>query len=153
MRPEGNLLLEVGFLKRSPPEGEIGSICYMLALPYDNSLMLWAFGLFYGTPMKDGVYLNRYQFCPIWLPAETIHGPTWKSDMIPAEKVPPLPRIPFDLTVAVIRRIANYEEWGLARCGLEYRCTVLYEWEQFPGQLPPQEFSHAWHMLADAIKS
>ena len=33
VRPEGNLLLEAGFLKRRPHEGEAGSSCYTLTLP------------------------------------------------------------------------------------------------------------------------
>ena len=112
VRPDGNLLLEAGFLKGRPPEGKAGSNCYTLALPDGDSLMLWGFGLLYGTPQKGGVYLNRFEFRPVWLPSETIPGPIWKPDMIPAARTPPSPRLPVDLTVAAIRRIADYEEWG-----------------------------------------
>ena len=152
VRPEGNLLLEAGFLKRRPPEGEAGSSCYTLALPGGDSLRLWGFGLLYGTLHKGGVYLNRYRFRPVWLPSEAIRGPIWKPGMIPAGQAPPSLRIPVDLTVAAIRGVADYEEWVLAHCGLEYRRAVLRQWKQSPGQLPPQTLPRAWRKLADAIE-
>ena len=151
LRPEGNLLLEAGFLKQRPPEGKTGSSCYTLALPDGDSLMLWGFGLLYGTPQKGGAYLNRFEFRPVWLPSETIQGPIWKPDMVPTGHAPPSLRIPVDLTVAAIRRVADYEEWVLARCGLEYRRAVLREWKQPSGQLPPETLPQAWRTLADAI--
>ena len=151
VRPEGNLLLEAGFLKRRPPEGEVGSSCYTLALPDGDRLMLWGFGLLYGTSGKGGVHLNRYQFRPVWLPSETLHEPIWKPDTIPAAQTPPSPRVPVDLTVAAIRRIADYEEWALAHCGLEYRRAVLRQWKRPSERLPPQALPQAWRALADAI--
>ncbi|MDE2662153.1 MAG: hypothetical protein OXI39_04045 [Gemmatimonadota bacterium] len=151
VRREGNLLLEAGFLKRRPPEGEAGSSCYTLALPGGDSLVLWGFGLLYGTPQRGGVYLNRYQFRPAWLPSKTIPGQIWKPDMIPAGSAPPSLRVPLDLTVAAIRRVADYEEWALARCGLEYRRAVLRQWKGPSERLPPQELPQAWRTLADAI--
>ncbi len=151
VRPEGNLLLEAGFLKQRPPKGETGSSCYTLALPHGDSLMLWGFGLLYGTPQKGGVYLNRYRFRTVWLPSEKIQGPIWKPGMIPTEQAPPSLRIPVDLTVAAIRRVADYEEWILAHCGPEYRHAVLREWNRPSGQLPPEALPQAWRTLADAI--
>ena len=151
-RSEGNLLLEAGFLRRRPPEGEAGSSCYTLALPAGDSLMLWGFGLMYGTSRKGGIYLNRYQFLPVWLPSETVQKPIWRPDTIPPAQTPPSPRVPVDLTVAAIRRIADYEEWALARCGLEYRRDVLRQWpKRSSEQVPPQVLPQAWRSLADAI--
>ena len=151
VRPEGNLLLDAGFLKRRPPEGEAGSTCYSLALPDGDSLMLWGFGLLYGTRQNGGVYLNRYQFRPVWLPLEAIPGLIWKPKMIPTGHVPPSLRIPVDLTVAAIRHVADYEEWALALCGLEYRRAVLRQWNRPTEQLPPETLPNAWRKLADAI--
>ncbi len=153
VRPEGNLLLEAGFFKRQPPAGEAGSSCYTLALPDGDSLSLWGFGLLYATPRQGGVYLNRYQFRPVWLPLEALQQPIWKPDMIPPAKTPPAPCIPVDLTVATIRRIADYEEWALARCGVAYRRAVLRQWKQPSGRLPPQALPRAWRTLAAAIDS
>ncbi|MCY3630033.1 MAG: hypothetical protein OXI05_11595 [Bacteroidota bacterium] len=151
VRPEGNLLLEAGFLRRRPPEGEAGSSCYTLVLPDGDRFTLWGFGVLYGMPLTGGVYLNRYQFCPVWVPLEVIYRPVWTSDMIPTGQVPPSLRITVDLTVAAIRHIADYEEWVLASYGLEYRCAVLRQWERPSGQLPPQALPEAWRTLADAI--
>ena len=151
LRPEGNLLLEAGFLKRRPPEGEVGSSCYTLVLPDGDSLMVWGFGLLYATPRKGVVYLNRYQFRPVWLQSETVQEPIWKPDKIPAAQTPPSPRVPVDLTVVAVRRIADYEEWVLARCGLEYRRAVLRQWKRHSKRLPPEAVPQAWRALADAI--
>ena len=151
VRPEGNLLLEAGFFRRRPPEGEAGSSCYTLALPDGDSLMLWGFGILYGTLRKGGVYLNRYQFRPVWLPSETVQEPIWKPATIPTAQTPPSPRVPVDLTVAAIRRMADYEEWALARCGLEYRRAALRRWKRHSKRLPPQALPQAWRALADGI--
>ena len=151
VRPEGNLLLEAGYLRRRPPEGEAGTSWYTRSLPDGDSLVLWGFGVLYGTPREGGVYLNRYQFRPVWLPSETVREPIWKADMIPTGQTPPSPRMPVDLTVAAIRRIADYEEWALARCGVEYRRAVLRKWNR-PSERPsPQTLPQAWRTLADAI--
>ena len=151
VRPGGNLLLEAGFLKRRPPEGEVGTSWYTRVLPAGDTLMLWGFGVVYGTPRNGGVYLNRYQFRPVWLPSETLQEPIWKPDMIPAGQTPPSPRIPVALTVAAIRSIADYEEWALARCGVEYRRAVLRQWKRPSERLSPQTLPEAWRALADAI--
>jgi len=151
VRPEGNLLLEAGFLKRRPPEGETGSTCYTLELPDGDSLLLWGFGLMYRTPRQGCVYLNRYQFRPDWLPLEAVQEPIWRPDRIPAPQTPPSPRVPVELTAAAARRIADYEERTLARCGLEYRCAVLREWKQPAKRLPPETLPQAWRELAEAI--
>jgi len=151
LHPEGNLLVEAGYLKRRPPEGEAGTSWYTRSLPDGDSLVLWGFGVLYGTPREGGVYLNRYQFRPVWLPSETLQEPIWKPDMIPTGQTPPSPRMPVDLTVAAIRRIADYEEWALARCGVEYRRAVLRKWNR-PSERPsPHTLPQAWRALADAI--
>jgi len=152
VRPQGNLLLEAGFLKRRPPEGEVGSSCYTLALPDGDRLLLWGFGLLYATPLLGGVYLNRYEFQPRWLPSESVQEPIWKPDMIPTAQTPPSPCVPMELAVAAARRIADYEEWALARCGLEYRCAVLRQWKQASKGVPPQMLPQAWRSLAEEIE-
>ena len=151
VRPDGNLLLEAGFVKRRPPDGEAGSSCYTLAFPGSERLMLWGFGLLYGTPRTGRIFLNRYQFRPRWLPLETVQEPIWNPAMVPAAQPPPSPRVAVDLTVAALRRIADYEEWALARCGLEYRRAIMPDEDRPSERLPPQTLPAAWRALADAI--
>ena len=50
-----------------------------------------------------------------------------------------------------MRRNADYEEWALARYGLEYRRAVLRQWKRPSRRLPPQALPQAWRALADAI--
>ena len=151
LRPEGNLLLEAGFLRRRPPEGGERSSCYSLALSDGDSLMLWGFGILYETPRKGAVYLNRYQFRPVFLPSETVQEPIWKPDTVPTAHTPPSPRVSVDLTAAAIRRIADYAEWAIAHCGLEYRRAVLRQWNRPSRRLPPQALPQASRALAAAV--
>jgi len=151
VRPEGNLLLEAGFHRRRPPEGEDGSSCYILELPAGGRLMVWGFGLFYGTAGQGGVYLERYRFQPQWMPLEAVQESIWAPAMVPDEQTPPSPRIPLELTAAAARRLADYEDWVLECCGLDYRCAVMRQWKQAAKGVPPQTLPQAWRGVAEAI--
>jgi len=152
VRPEGNLLLEAGFARERPPEGETGSTRYVLDGPDGGRLVLWGFGVFFGGE-SGGVYLNRFQFEPQWMPLEAIRKPIWNPDMIPAAGLPPRPQAPLDLTLRAARRIADYEEWVLGECGLAYRCEVLSEWDHAAKGLAPQSLPEAWRTLAAALEA
>ena len=151
IRPEGNLLLKAGFSKHPTPDKEKGSSYYSLEMSNGDRLMLWGFGLLYVTPVKGCVYLNRYEFEPIWFPKKAIREPIWTPSMMPVKQSPPSLTIPIEIVIAAIRYIAGYEEWVLSVCGLEYRLNVLQEWEQPTELLPPQDLPQSWLSLADSM--
>ncbi len=148
LRPEGNLLLEAGFCRQRAPEGELGSSRYELELADGAVLLLWGFGLYFGEPERGGVYLNRYQFQPEWMPLELVRPLIWRPDMIPQGQKPPSAELPFDLTARVAIQIADYEDWILSRRGLDYRRNVLREWKQAAKGLPPQTLPQSWRDIA-----
>jgi hypothetical protein len=148
VRPEGNLLLEAGFSRQRAPEGETGSSRYELATDEGGVVLLWGFGLYFGDAANGGIYLNRYQFQPEWLPLERVRPPLWRPDMVPKGQKPPSARLPLDLASRAALQIADYEEWVLLRCGLEYRRRVLCEWKQAAKGLPPQTLPQSWRDLA-----
>ncbi|MCB1019515.1 MAG: hypothetical protein KDC27_06280 [Acidobacteria bacterium] len=153
VRPEGNLLLEAGFTRQRPPEGVPGSTRYTLELEEGGRWMLWGFGFFYGTPRLGGVYVNRYQFRPHWVNLAAVEGPIWKPDMIPTSDSPASAAIPWELAAAAVRRIADYEEWALERCGVAYRRAVLEQWRESRKGLAPERLPEAWRALALQIEA
>jgi hypothetical protein len=148
LRPEGNLLLESGFSRQRPPEGELGSSRYELETDDGSILLLWGFGLYFGEPERGGVYLNRYQFQPKWMPLESVRPLIWRADLVPDGQTPPAPLLPFEIAARAAGQIADYEDWVLSRCGLEYRRNVLREWKQAAKGVPPQTLPQSWRDLA-----
>ena len=152
LRPEGNLLLEAGFTKQRPPQGVTGSTRYVLRLVGAGCWMLWGFGFFYGTPDLGGVYVNRFQFRPRWMGLDAVEEPIWKQDMIPSGELPPDPSVLLKLAATAVRRIADYEDWVLDRCGLPYRLAVLAQWRE-AARMAPERLPEAWRALAEQIES
>ena len=152
LRPEGNLLLEAGFTRQRPPQGVAGSTQYVLRLVDAGCWMLWGFGFFYGTPDLGGIYVNRFQFRPQWMGLDAVGGAIWKPDMIPSGELPPDPSVILKLAAAAVRRIADYEDWALSRCGLSYRRAVLERWRETT-KTAPERLPEAWRALAEQIES
>ena len=152
LHPKGNLLLEAGFTRQPPPQGVAGATRYVLRLADAGRWMLWGFGFFYGTPDLGGVYVNRFQFRPQWMDLDAVEKAIWKPDMVPAGELPPDPSVPLKLAASAVRRIADYEDWVLDRCGLPYRRAVLAQWRQ-DSEMPPEKLPEAWRALAEQIES
>ena len=152
LRPEGNLLVEAGFTRQRPPQGVTGATRYVLRLAGAECWMLWGFGFFYGTPDLGGVYVNRFQFRPRWMGLDAVGGPIWNPDMIPTGEPPPDPSVLLKLAATAVRRIADYEDWTLNRCGLPYRQAVLAQWRA-DAKIAPERLPEAWRVLAGQIES
>lgn len=148
VRPEGNLLLEAGFERQRPPERVIGSTHYKLVLQGGGSWMLWGFGFFYGNPQLGGIYVNRYRFKPHWMNLEDVEGPIWKPDMVPPAVSPPSTSVPWELVAEAALRIADYEDWAIERCGVEYRNDVFEQWRDSRKGIAPEQLPAAWRALA-----
>jgi len=151
-RPEGNLLMEAGFTRQRPPQGVTGATRYVLRLAGAGCWMLWGFGFFYGTPDLGGVYVNRFHFRPRWMGLDAVEEPIWNPDMVPSGELPPDPSVPLKLAASAVRRIADYEDWVLDRCGLPYRRAVLAQWRETT-KMAPDRLPEAWRALAEQIES
>ena len=152
LRPEGNLLLEAGFTRQPPPQGAAGSTRYVLRLVDAGCWMLWGFGFFYGTPDLGGIYVNRFHFRPQWMGLDAVGKPIWSPDMIPSGGLPPDPSVLLKLAAAAVRKIADYEDWALARCGLPYRLAGLAQWRE-TSKMAPDRLPEAWRALAEQLES
>ena len=152
LHPEGNLLLEAGFTRQRPPQGVAGATRYVSRLAGTGCWMLWGFGFFYGTPDLGGIYVNRFQFRPRWMGLDAVEKAIWKPDMIPAGELPPDPSVLLKLVATAVRRIADYEDWVLDRCGLPYRLAVLAQWRE-AAKMAPERLPEDWRALAEQIES
>lgn len=152
LRAKGNLLIEAGFQKHRPPEGVVGASCYSQAEADGRRLFLWGFGLFHEAPALGGIYLGRFQFEPRWLPCGSISEQIWRTDMIPEAVVAPDSRAALEMTANVAVWMAEYEDWVLDLCGLEYRKQVLSEWTKGKDTLSPELLPEAWRGLASQLR-
>ena len=96
--------------------------------------------------------MNRFHFRPRWMGHDAVEEPIWNPDMIPLSERPPDPSFPLKLAAAAARRIADYEDWALDRCGLPYRLAVLAQWRETV-KMAPERLPEAWRALAEQIES
>ena len=76
LRPEGNWLLQNGFVCIKPPAERDGcSSVYTLQLPRGRCVVLRGFGAFYGDQRCGGVFLPRYEFRPRYTKHATLEHP------------------------------------------------------------------------------
>ena len=61
-REAGNLLLQYGFSRQRPSEGESGATTCNLKLLPNAHISFWGFGLFYGEIGQGGVFIGRFNF-------------------------------------------------------------------------------------------
>jgi len=77
--PYGNLLLQSGFERFRPPQSGNGSSRYVLAIPGQPVISLWAFGVTISSPTEAAIYINRYCFVPRWIPEPDFSLETWSA--------------------------------------------------------------------------
>lgn len=145
----GNLLLTAGFERTRPPSGLQASSRYLRIHADRPALCLWAFGLMAFHPGEGGIYVNRYNFVPRWVPdAEEALG-FWKPAFFD-HCAPPLTyrtiRRSRQLLRHVLLSFAAYEEDVIARCGIEYRRQSLHGW-RLPAILPSR-MAFEWRSLS-----
>ena len=138
-RPEGNLLIEYGFERLRPPEGQEGASQYTLRLGENLFVRLWGFGFYFGG--VNGLFLNRFDFTP----RRAEFADTWQADSMSRLPVFQNP----DLLPAALAWIARYEEWVIENVGTRYRRKALFGWNS--AILKPEYIPKAWRGLAEEI--
>lgn len=159
-RPEGNALLEYGFERRRPPEGEQGSNAYILRPTPDRCAVLWGFGFYWRDARVPcgcgGIFLPRFTFTPKLARAAGPPLATWLPGQLSDCRPPGTPR-QWDrarrLLIPALRWVASYERWILERRGLVYRreCTAAGP-KGSTKFLPAEELAAAWDRLADCCE-
>lgn len=144
-----NALLEFGFTRRRPSSGQKGATMYLLALPDGYTLVLWGFGVWIGDVNGNGIYLNRFEFDPRWLPGEKVRAGIHVSEQLASARPPQSPqecRQAFGLVIALAEWIAGYEDWAIQTLGREFRQQCVDSYAE--GGLALEEFGSAWAELA-----
>jgi hypothetical protein len=147
-RPEGNALIEYGFARTRPPEGQRGSNTYRLAMPEGATLLLWAFGFFYHRDGEGGIFVPRFGFAPRLARFDGLPGETWSAAQLACCP----PRGPRGwararrLFIPALRWVADYERWVLDARGLAYRRACVECWPQ--ARVPAERLVAEWEALA-----
>lgn len=132
-RPEGNLLLRLGFERTRPPDGVQGSRCYTVRLDAHRTVVLWGFGIFYGDAGTGGLYLSRFSLSPLLLesaePPVTVWTPAHLPQCTPPANADEWTRAS-SLLIATLRWISAYESWILKEVGSAYRHDCLAAWSR-----------------------
>jgi hypothetical protein len=133
-RPEGNLLVDLGFEKRKPPEGKrITASRYTQCLASGQTVVLWGFGMFLTDPCLGGMYLPRHAIAPRFRGSGELLLDAWDPDDVEA--------LVFPVTVADVQRcqallihalswIFDYETTVLNVCGEPYREGAIQAWKR-----------------------
>ncbi|MFQ3663564.1 MAG: hypothetical protein SNJ69_14380 [Chloroflexaceae bacterium] len=154
-RPEGNLLLALGFERTRPPAGVEGSTLYTLEPAPGEQLILWSFGVFFGRAGTGGLFLNRFRFEPLLTEQAALPPAIWQIEQLPtlfragdADRA----RLS-DLLGDLLRRVVTYELTVLAAQGLAYREACLARWSRSKLGLPADALVPAWQTLTVDIEA
>jgi hypothetical protein len=150
-RPEGNALLTYGFWRQRPPEGAPGSSAYLLQRDPSTVVVLWKFGIFYGSPVEGGVFLGRYGFEPTGVPRLDTTVPPWSPEQLVVGEPPHTDAEPVRAQlqfVGLLRWIAEYEAWIVEEFGLPYRQQCVAAWTFGPFRIAAERLVDEWNQLA-----
>lgn len=148
-RPEGNLLLAYGFSRLRPPAGVAGSTHYWKDLETAR-IHLWGFGVVWQEP-DAACYVNRYQFRPIFVPADLLQHSIWSPEPLMTNPAGSgCGRRLIAQLASICSFAAAYEQWVAASQGEGYRARILQEWEQTI--VSADQFASAWRELADRLR-
>ncbi len=152
-RSAGNLLLERGFGRTLPPDGEQGSRTYAWFAP-KQTIVLWAFGIWYGEPGRGAVYLNRFACLPQYAAQDQPPAHVWRPDQLsmacpPADHTQRMAAC--TLAAALFGWIAAYERWVHTTAGAEYRAACVASWERGEYRIAADAIADEWQQLASAV--
>lgn len=152
-RPEGNLLLALGFERTRPPEGVEGSTMYLLEPAPGAQVILWSFGVFFGCEGAGGLFLNRFRFEPLLLEQAALLPAIWQIEQLPTmSRAGDADRARLNALLGdLLRWVVEYEHAVLAVQGLAYREACLAQWSRQKLGLPADGLVPAWQTLAEEI--
>ena len=155
LRPDGNWLIEVGFDRVEPPDDREGcSSVYSLALPNERCVVLRGFGVFFGDICHGGVFLPRYEFRPKYTTQATLESPPWADTDLPKLNPPKESKEQSCIILAsnLIDWIHTYELNIVQRLGIEYRQSMLLDWDNGKrSMIPAEAMAGSWKMLGNAF--
>ena len=155
LRADGNWLIEIGFDRIAPPDDREGcSSIYSLELSHGRCIVLRGFGVFYGDLHHGGIFLPRYEFRPKYTTQATLEFLPWSEADLPKLHTPSESQQTSCLTLTsdLIEWIQAYELNIVKVLGIEYRRSILREWNNGKRPIiPAEEMAHAWQQISVAI--
>jgi hypothetical protein len=154
-RPEGNLLLALGFERTRPPEGVEGSTLYTLEPAPGAQAILWSFGVFFGRAGAGGLFLDRFRFEPLLLEQAALPPAIWQIELLPTmSRAGDADRARLNALLGdLLRWVVAYEQTVLAVQGLAYREACLAQWSRQKLGLPADALVPAWQTLTVDIEA
>jgi hypothetical protein len=126
-RQEGNLLLDFGFKKESPPFAEFGSSRYTLAIEKCGCLYLWGFAALL-TFNQDCLCLKRFEKMPRYSNTDESLSICWHPSHLPHIAFPKneeqIARAT-QLLSLIAQQFLKYEEYVVKVTPYSYRKTCL----------------------------
>ena len=91
---------------------------------------LRGFGVLYACD-RIGVFVRRYEFRPLLMPAGQADPDLWSVDDLPRLRVPESSELTcwWRLTLELIDWMREYEVWVISELGIDYRRQALASWE------------------------
>ena len=148
-RIEGNLLLEYGFVRNTPPKEDWGSSCYTYTMSASSTIRLWGFGVLHSDARHGSIFLQRTSFEPKLTVAAAGTGSVWRPDQVGRLRTPKLPadgEAVLALLPPLLAWIGAYEQWVVDTYGVDYRRRALLGWESVV--VDPEEVPDMWWELA-----
>ncbi|MEM6979278.1 MAG: hypothetical protein AAF539_06375 [Planctomycetota bacterium] len=145
---DGNLLMRYGFERYRESNDLDHSTCYR----WDQNEMhvcLWGFGMFFGSRKLGGLFLNRFEFCPVWAPVESVSLDIYWPDELPVFKRPK-GEMQWLRAQKLWRQsltwIAEYESWIREGVGVDYRRQCVQSWMR--PHVRAEKKAAAWRFLS-----
>lgn len=126
----GNALVRHGFERTPNPTSTDAPSLYRREMSNGMHITLRGFGVLYASD-RIGVFVRRYEFRPLLMPAEQTDPNLWSVDDLPRLRVPEPSELTcwWRLTLELIDWMRDYELWVISELGIEYRRQALASWE------------------------
>jgi len=149
IRPNGNLLLDLGMCRYRSADPNRGSSMYSATAVEGGMISLWGFGMLYGEPGFGSAFVRRYDFDPRLTSVESpsgVHNPAQFRDLFRPTSASELACVRH-LLPSLVRWLAAYEHWVAENFGAEYRERSLMARNK-PALVPGHEMAGAWERVA-----
>lgn len=153
VRPEGNVLFDLGMCQYRPLDPSLKSTLYSAAVEPGGSVFLWGFGAMYAEPGLGGVFVRRYDFAPRLSSRESAVG-VFKSGQLGlltnAVSTQDHRRLR-TLLPRLVGWFARYEHWVAENYGTAYREHCLAT-RGVPNAVAAHDMAHDWERVAKKCK-
>ena len=138
LREQGNWLIEQGFeVIKAPAELERVKNIYSLKISKEQHIMLRGFGIILTDERYGSIFVPRYEFLPKYVSSSKLTTLPWSTDYLP-EFAPPKDIEKQYCSIMfgeLIDWIITYEQNLIANLGIDFRNTIVDEWNNGKRQI------------------